>query len=138
MKDKHQQPGIRCDAIILAEQNFKRKPNIPDTSRIDFNISVDKSVNEAEKKGQLHMKAELKLISDADEVVLNLNATFIGFFSVDEDAPNMELDKFLENNAPAIIFPYIREHIGAVTQKAGIKPLILPPLNVFALINKER
>ncbi|MGI6649727.1 MAG: protein-export chaperone SecB [Bacillota bacterium] len=31
------------------------------------------------------------------------------------------------------MFPYIREHISTVTQKAGVKPVLLAPINVLAI-----
>ncbi|XZK49641.1 protein-export chaperone SecB (plasmid) [Clostridium perfringens] len=35
------------------------------------------------------------------------------------------------------MFPYIREHITSVTQKAGIQPIVLPPINIRALLNNK-
>jgi preprotein translocase subunit SecB len=49
----------------------------------------------------------------------------------------MSFEEFTSINAPALIFPYIREHITAITQKAGIKPIIIQPINFVALA-KER
>jgi len=46
----------------------------------------------------------------------------------------MNMERFMENHAPALMFPYIREHIAMVTQKAGVKPVLLPPVNIFALM----
>lgn len=34
------------------------------------------------------------------------------------------------------MFPYIREHISTVTQKAGIKPVLLAPINVLAMLRE--
>lgn len=72
-----------------------------------------------------------------DEEVFRLQCKHIGKFSVDTDNENMELQTFIENNSVAIMFPYIREHITSVTQKAGIQPIVLPPINIRALLNNK-
>ncbi len=50
----------------------------------------------------------------------------------------MDLNQFADNNAGAIIFPYIREIIASTTLKSGINPIILQPLNIPALIKQSK
>ena len=42
------------------------------------------------------------------------------------------------SHSPALMFPYIREHISAVTQKAGVKPVLLAPVNVLAMLKDAK
>ena len=44
-------------------------------------------------------------------------------------------EKFGRVNGAAIIFPYIREHITALSLKAGLDPIILPPINFTCIQN---
>jgi len=43
-----------------------------------------------------------------------------------------------ETNSFAIIFPYIRAQISSFTSQAGIKPIILPPINVAHIIESKK
>lgn len=79
------------------------------------------------------MTSKVNLIHDGKEV-LRLLSRFIGFFSVIIGEENMNIQHYLVNNSPGLMFPYIREHVSSITQKSGIKPILLPPLNVVALI----
>lgn len=49
----------------------------------------------------------------------------------------MNIDEYLKNNAPTLMFPYVREHVSAITIKAGMKPILIPPLNMRALLKKQ-
>ncbi|HHY59392.1 MAG TPA: hypothetical protein GX504_02135 [Clostridia bacterium] len=81
----------------------------------------------------MELSFALRLVVDGRDV-LRLEGAFVGFFSVIKGSENMEMERFMEAHAPALMFPYIREHISTVTQKAGVKPVLLPPLNIKALV----
>ncbi|HLX93906.1 MAG TPA: protein-export chaperone SecB [Puia sp.] len=43
--------------------------------------------------------------------------------------PALSDDVFVKVNAPAIIFPFVREHFATLALKAAIGNVLLPPLN---------
>ena len=135
--DKLKQPGIHFEDIILVSDNFKRSVNVPETTQpsIDFNVSYVKS--EETNNFSLEISTKFKGIDEGNEV-LNLECTFVGIFSYYEGDKNLSMDEFIENNAPAIMFPYIREHISSTTRKSGIPQFLLPPINVSALLKKKK
>lgn len=130
--DKTKQPGISFDGIILVQEDFWRDYIIPEQSQVILNINMNYSQNEAQQS-LAEMTVDVNLLSNGKEV-FKLKSKFIGFFSIINIQENMNMQDYLSNNAPALMFPYIREHISAISQKSGIKPILLPPLNVIALI----
>jgi len=129
--DKDKQPGIRFDSIMLVKEEFFRDPNVPEEATPDFNIGIgwanqDNSYN-------VEINTTLKLIYEGKEA-LKLESTFVGIFSIIESNENMDMEDFIKHNSAAIMFPYIREHISSITQKSGVKPVLLPPINVVALL----
>ncbi|HAV92719.1 TPA: hypothetical protein DCW38_06015 [candidate division WOR-3 bacterium] len=62
--------------------------------------------------------------------------TMIGLFSTDSANPNLDLEDFSKNNAPAIIFPYIREFVSNISSRTGLQPIILPPMNIIKMMKK--
>ena len=70
--------------------------------------------------------------------VLQLDSTFVGFFSVVQGEENMDMERFVQSHSPALMFPYIREHISAVTQKAGVKTSVIAPVNVLAMLKDAK
>lgn len=44
----------------------------------------------------------------------------------------------LEKNTIAIMFPYIRSYISIITTQPGITPIVLPAMNIAAMINGQK
>ena len=63
------------------------------------------------------------------ESFFNLNILAIGNFEFDKEFDDKELKKnFVNTNAPAIMFPYVRSFVTSLTSNLGnvTGPLILP------------
>lgn len=90
-----------------------------------------------DKKCVSELITSLVLKSDEKEV-LKLESTFVGTFSIINDSENMSIEEYTKGYSPALMLPYIREHISSITQKAGVKPVLLPPINILALINEPK
>jgi preprotein translocase subunit SecB len=131
--DKSKQPGISFDSIILVKEEFWRDHNVPEESIPDFKIGMGWSIQGINYI--VEVSISFKLLYE-DKEKLKLDSTFVGSFSVIENNENMNMEEYIKNNSVALMFPYVREHISAITQKSGIKPVLLPPMNVVALIKQ--
>lgn len=131
--DKNKQPGISFNSIMLVKEEFWRDYSVPEETTPDFNIGLGWSVQESNYIVEL--TTSLRLLHE-DKEKLKLDSTFIGVFSIIEDNENMNIEEYIKNNSVALMFPYVREHISTITQKSGIKPVLLPPINVIALIKQ--
>ena len=134
--NKSKQPGIKFESIFLVKENFERKNTLKDNLRIDIHFEINNDLED--ERSAVELQTFLKLIDKDDNTLFNLNFSYVAIFSVVEKYKNMEMDSFIKNNAPALIFPYIRQHIQEVTTNAGLVPLILPPMNLIALINSDK
>lgn len=135
--NEDKQPGISFDGIILTKEEFWRDYHIPKQLKIDLDIQMNYS-SISNERYSTELITELKGISvENNKEVLKLKNVFVGFFSVIENEKNMDIKRFIENYSPALMFPYIREHIATITQKAGVKPILLPPINIQALIKNK-
>lgn len=65
----------------------------------------------------------------ASENVFKLELNAIGEFRLDKDVTDEERHNFINTNAPAIVFPYVRAFIANFTVSTGrmIPPIHLPP-----------
>lgn len=132
--DKNKQPGISFDSIMLVKEEFWRDLDVPANSTPDLQIQMEWGKQDDNYIVELNSVLNLQH-EEIDK--LKLSCTFVGVFSVIEDCENMNIVDFIKDNSAAIMFPYIREHISTVTQKAGVMPILLPPINVIALLNKS-
>ena len=44
----------------------------------------------------------------------------------------------LEKNTLAIMFPYLRSYISIITTQPGMNPIVLPAMNIIALVNDQK
>ncbi len=101
------------------------------------------------QKGETFLQKAYKIEKDKLQVVLT-----VAFKASDENAPNpysikskivmlgvfkpsdlqdSNLENFANINAPAIIYPFVREHLATLTAKAGVSTVMLMPVNFVAL-----
>ena len=135
--DINKQPGINFKGIILAEERFWRLPNAPIDSSVNVQFEFSAQKNETNGNYYAELKTILKMLHERNEV-LSLECTFVGIFSYIKREENINMDDFIKYNCPALMLPYVREHISSVTLKAGMKPVLLAPINIIALLNKKK
>ncbi len=126
------QPGILCEGVMLIEEKFSRIPKITEDAELSYEFEY-----ECGSDDNLFGVGEMKFtasIHKEQDVEAELELRYVGLFRVDSEEPNMEMSEFLKNAAPAIILPYIREHVCSMSAKAGLKPIYLPPVNIIAAL----
>jgi len=131
--DIAKQPGIICNSVILVESIFKREPEIPQHVNMEMQIEINNSIAQDSSA----LSSEVILTVNKPESSVYARVTYVGIFTVN-DSPNLDLNEFADCNAPAIIFPYIREEIHNRMMKAGIPLMILPPINIKALVDASK
>lgn len=109
--------------ILNASIDIKAPKAIGDNLKIEFNKVKDLSNDE------LFILGLETLITDQKEN-LKIKVSAKGYFEFKDDCPEEMKDNFMNINAPAILFPYIRAYISTLTALSGITPIILPTLNL--------
>lgn len=132
--DPNKQPGIIFENIILEELDFKRNPTLNDKKQNNISFSVGIGLSDDEEN--LSIKMECSINEKDDGSNFYIKCIMIGFFTQHEKNTNMKLTEFARFNGLAMMIPYIREAISNITVKAGLDPVILPPINVTAISRK--
>ncbi len=125
--------------ILLLESNYKRAHFI-DFDSGNIKNEIDIKINHINKEGQLDVTLKLTFISKQNENnVIEAVITMIGSFIFDtSEEVNIPVEAFATINAPAIIFPFIREHLANLTMKSGVQPVFLPPVNFIQLAKQAK
>lgn len=100
-----------------------------------LNINLTQSSEEKSNGKEFRLRLTTSIVDENE--ALNIKMETFGFFEFDSDIEN-DKNVFFSQNAPAILFPYIRAYISALTSLAGITPLILPTLNFSNRNNTEK
>ena len=128
MKDRGKAPGISIDNIFLQSLKFQRTPEMAEYPELKVEFNQENAFSEDGKEMTIELACSIK---DEGET-LHVYCNMVGIFSVIEGKENMPLEEYGRAHAPATMFPFIREEIANVTLKAGIPPILLNPMNIFA------
>jgi preprotein translocase subunit SecB len=131
--DAGKQPGIRFDNVILRELTFARKLEVPTQSELSINFKTSSSISPDKTQLVHDISCE---ISEKGES-FSIKCSMIGLFSIVPNESNMDLELFAKENASALMFPFLREVIASTTLRAGVPPIMLPPLNIHAIAKQE-
>ncbi|SHG43531.1 protein-export chaperone SecB [Dysgonomonas macrotermitis] len=96
------------------------------SDNLDISFKKSSGINESERK----YKLELEVSIEDENKLLVIKILCNGFFEFEKDITDEERHIFFNTSAPAILFPYIRAYISTLTSLSGIKPLILPTINL--------
>lgn len=113
--------------LYVEKSSFKREKNISDSTIIPhFSRNVQKL-----KDGKYELTFSVVLQEKNDKLYIDVVCK--ACFSIDTELHH----SLVEKNAIAIIFPYVRSYISTITTQPGMTPIVLPPMNVVAMIEKD-
>lgn len=122
---------LKFSNYIVKEVYFKRNENFSEQPvNISLNISSQTIIN----GNQMEINLITNIFEDSEKnnYPFEMKVNLSGYFEATEP------EKF-KANAIAILYPYIRAIVSTYTASANIQPLILPPINVNALLrNNEK
>lgn len=115
--------------ILLLESSFKREGQI-DFETVQQAVKVDFGSGKNEATGELLVELSVVLTATQAEAAFAYEARvkMIGLFRKTGEG-ELDEDFFMNQNAPAIIFPFVREHITSLCRQAALNNVFLPPLN---------
>lgn len=126
----------RLNSLTLLSSNFIREAEI-DFSNTEIKNSVDIDIEHTINEEKIVINLKVKLVGKLkNKKLFSFVTVYVGEFEKG-DEQILPVEKFVEANGPAIIYPFIREHIATTSLKAGMNTILLPPVN-FVKLNSER
>lgn len=132
---------ILLEGVILIKASFSRLPviAIEDASKISQNVEINVSNSELSKdKFAVYLDIDFKIYYEGNALV-DIQIKQAGSF--DKSKAKMsekEIDSFVNINAPAIIFPFVREEIASLCSKSGVGNVLIQPVNFVELHEKNK
>lgn len=124
MREKTAQFRFLGYKILKSIVQIENKENLSLEMNIEFNGK--NIVNNNDLKFNLQLDSK---ITNEDNSIL-IEVSMVGLFEFDRDINEIQKKNFFETNAPAILFPYVRAYIGSLTALSGIRPIVLPTINL--------
>lgn len=103
-------------------------------SSTEYNSSfqIEYSVS---NKDSSKIRVTIDTLVSSKEEGLSLNLRTVGLFEVEKtDIEKDVYEQLIRANTVAIMFPYIRSQVSLLTTQPGIQPIMIPPMNINALL----
>src|SRR5258706_10383471 len=122
--------GYKIENILLIESTFSRKVDIAfDGTPFSNEIKIDKEAHDSTEENRFTVTLTLTFSArQGEEVAYSIRVKMVGLFEKQGESP-LSLESFKNINAPAILYPFVREHVSSLTLKAGIGNVLLPSVN---------
>ncbi len=135
--DESREPGIRLTSIVVEHLSFDdiRAGDRPPKDHL-YNLAIERRSTEQAHIADVVLHFAMKP-KDDDASSFQLTADVVGRFEADPGAPNMALPAFLKVNGPAFLVPFLREVVANITFRSRHGPVLLPAINVLALVQRE-
>jgi len=124
--------GVQLKFIRLVNSQFEwynylENPSLQDLP-VGLEVTYDARENFLDTLVSVQIGNELEEVENSD---FYLKVGIVGIFEKVGET-KLSDEEFAKVNAAAIIFPYIRQHIRALSLDAGFTPIILPIVNFHA------
>lgn len=120
---------LKLNTLVFDEVTFKRLGmQNKNELEVSFSVSIGANISDATiKKVSVRITGEKK-----DEYTFEIQATGYFVYSGNVD------DTIIQQNAVAIVMPYIRSEVSILTAQPGIEPVVLPPFNIIEMMKKSK
>ena len=128
-KDSSISSVLQLKHVVFDEITFKRlgfQNKKEKSARLDFGKHVEK-IDEGEYRVSLSIKA-------VREKEYEATVTISGYCGISEDVPFK--DRILNENAIAILFPYVRAELTLLTAQPETETLMIPVVNINAMFKQ--
>ena len=123
---------LKMDNLFFTNLSFERNNN---EAERDMSFRIARKI---ETEGARHeVTVKVQLSDSGNNIRVNLIA--VGIFSL-EDADNLSEEtrnSITNRNTVAIMFPYIRSQISLLTTQPDFPPIVLPAMNINALLDLQ-
>ncbi len=124
--------------IFLAESSFKRievlSPSESIERLIDFKIDT---INLESTDFNVILNVDFTQSGEGGPEV-EIKVKMVGYFEKEGNIDKLPLEYFTYVNAPAMLYPFVREHIASLTSKAGMDTALSPLINFVGIYNQRK
>lgn len=120
--------------LYFSKFDFKQERGT-DSKEYNTSFQIEYAIN-SEDDTKVRVVVDTTVTNEAQSVVLNVQT--VGIFKVDKlDIDDATYEHLIKANTVAIIFPFIRSQVSLLTTQPGMMPVMIPPININALIENQ-
>jgi len=134
--DTAKEPGIIFLGVVVERIRFDDIPSgVSAPQDLQYQVGIQRRELQDPKAAEIILN--MRVFGGADVAKFNLEVSVSARFQPDESSANMPLSEFLKSQAPALVMPFVRELVANITFRSRRGLVLLPPINVLALVQRE-
>ena len=118
---------------IVNSVNYKVNMNANKEGTYKFNFDINNTTKISKEKDKMTITLSANVFKGVDDAPFYIDVEITGYFEIEGKE---DISKF-ESNAIAIMYPYLRAIISTYTASANVAPVILPAINVIAMLKRK-
>jgi preprotein translocase subunit SecB len=124
---------LKMLSLYVDKMDYQRLGESPNEDNFSGNFECQIAVNDDGSRA-----IRLSFVGE-DKDYYRAVVRIVGVFMIEEeDSSDDEFNEILfQQNAVAIMFPFLRSQVSLLTTQPGITPLLIPPINIVKLFSKE-
>ena len=133
-------PKISLNSVVLQKSFFEadiqalgKTPDGDGEVACNFDIELAHQIDKSKKHLNVLLGAKSRTEQGEPSLLFEYHIVFAGSFALDEPLAKDDLERLASINCPAILWPFVRQHLADLTAKAGLSPLLLPVINFVTL-----
>ena len=132
------QVRFSLENLIKLESSFQRLENLPEDYENTLpEIQFQMSWGREQDMVRVYLTIELDQANN-EKPYVNGKVVMLGYFKMSGDLPESVVKDFCEINAQAILFPFIREEFATSSIKAGLRSILLQPVNFVEMAKQSQ
>ena len=120
---------FKFEQFSVIESSIRRNKSLIDNLDLKYTISPSGIIDNIKKTFELQLIVKMFDVNGQFES----KVIIVGLFEFLEVTNMDNLNNYFYVNAPAIIFPYVRSYIAALTALSGFETINMPPVNIGIL-----
>ena len=137
MTDPKKDPGLKIEQIVLANCEFRHRPDflaiptqpMPDSA---VEITIQSAAHPTGKSAIVSVAVKSK--EDDPNAFYHYAVEILAIISAEEGRENMPPSTYVQQVGAALLFPFLRETVANLTMRGRFGPVWLKPFNVRAAI----
>lgn len=131
-------PKFSLENIVTLESSFRRDDVLPDAYDEDTaDIGIRMSMTRENDVCRVYLETDYEQTTD-EQTFVNGRVVMVGYFKITGEMSDDTIRMFCDVNAPAILFPFVRESFASASVKAGLRPVLLQPVNFVEMAKQSR
>ncbi|HUP02151.1 MAG TPA: hypothetical protein VM737_11620 [Gemmatimonadota bacterium] len=125
--------GYKFDWVVTREVRFIDNPSRRGYERVGpISISLALATQVESQVCRVSLKSTVR--PTEGDFFQSVHAWIEGQFTAFAEEPAVAIDEFSKRHAPVILMPFLRDAIASATARSRLGQLLIPPINVIALL----